>query len=362
MDLHASHPFSEAFEFASGAIGERFQNPLWRLKEDVFGARLRQAFHQVHRFGQSIVAAATQKAEHVDRGAEETASSDVSDPSLKTAKHGTDSRSTNLINSLRAELTDNKAVADAALNFLSAGKACQSRNSMCAHYATGRDTLAQSLTWTVHLLLEHPRAMDLLRSEVAQLQRGDDEPLLNFDRVQPQTMPYTLAVFYESLRLYPPVPVEIKQCIAHTTLPDGTMLPTGAIVVWSPWGFGRSEQIWGSDVDIFRPERWLEKTPDGLSESEETARPRANWKIKTRTASEFPVFNGGPRTCMGRRMAEVEAVYILASLFHQFEMTEIKDNRIAGHWTDEGRISRNSLTLPMEGGLPCYVKPRGNMT
>ena len=94
----------------------------------------------------------------------------------------------------------------------------------------------------------------------------------------------------------------------------------------------RSRLIWGDDADEFRPERWLE---DGC--------------LISRTAFEFPVFNGGPRTCLGKKMAEAVAVQVIATFILKFDF-ELLD--------DKERISKNSLTLPMEGGLPCKVRLR----
>lgn len=206
--------------------------------------------------------------------------------------------------------------------------------------------------------MEHPSVAERVLQEVDACGVTDGVLQMGFETIQPHSMPYTFAVFSESLRLYPPVPVEIKQCVRSTILPDGTTLPAGAVVVWSPWSFGRSLQIWGDDVDLFLPERWLEEVPFSTNGQDKSDSAQKRWKIKARTAFEFPVFNGGPRTCLGRKMAELEAVYIIASVVRSFETIEIKDNRIGGHWTAEGRVSKNSLTLPMKGGLPCYVKPR----
>ena len=100
MDMPASLPFSKSFDFASGATGERFQNPFWKLKEFILGVPLRRAVFEVKTFGNSIVSAAIQK-----RGNREN-----SDP-LKN----------NLINSLLDHIDDNEVVADAAMNYLSAG-------------------------------------------------------------------------------------------------------------------------------------------------------------------------------------------------------------------------------------------------
>lgn len=61
MDMPASLPFSKSFDFASGATGERFQNPFYKLKEFVLGAPLRKAVFEVKTFGSRIVSAAVQK-------------------------------------------------------------------------------------------------------------------------------------------------------------------------------------------------------------------------------------------------------------------------------------------------------------
>lgn len=169
--------------------------------------------------------------------------------------------------------------------------------------------------------------MDSVRQEAAYLTK--ENPARQSTTYKPTTVPYIMAVFYEALRLYPPVPFEIKQCEQATTLPDGTFLPKHAVLVWCPWAMNRSRSIWGEDADDFRPERWLD---DGV--------------IISKTAFEYPVFNGGPRTCLGKKMAEAVAAQVIATLVVNFNISLIDQKE---------RISRNSLTLPMEGGLPCKV-------
>lgn len=109
MDMPASLPFSKSFDFASGATGERFQNPFWKIKEFFFGAPLRKAVFDTKVFGRSIVSAAIQKRQ--DKSA--SSNYDI----VKNA----DSLQTNLINSLLDHIDDHQVVADAAMNYLSAG-------------------------------------------------------------------------------------------------------------------------------------------------------------------------------------------------------------------------------------------------
>lgn len=279
MDMHADDSFTKAFEYASGATGERFQNPLWQITESFTGARFRRAVSEVKQFGKEIVKNALCKTSKADSEFETSGS---------------------LISSLLDSIDDHEMVADAALNYLSAG----------------RDTTAQALTWTLDQLMRNPDGIAKIRQEEGHTVTS---------------RPYTLAAFYEGLRLFPPVPFEIKQCQQATILPDGTALPKNAIVFWSIWAMGRSNN-WG-DGNTFRPERWL---VDG--------------KFVAKSAFEFPVFNGGPRMCLGKKMAESIAAMVIARLLEEFDFVAVGDG--------SARKSKNSLTLPMEGGLPCIVKAR----
>ncbi|CAD6449139.1 1b23d952-729a-4d31-8d07-99842815fac4 [Sclerotinia trifoliorum] len=297
MDMRSGDPFSLAFEYASGATGERFQNPLWPITEMIFGGRLRSSIAKVKAFGAEIVSNAVKtRQEQKEKGIESSS---------------LDSISGSLIKSLLDSIDDHQMVADAALNYLSAG----------------RDTTAQALTWAFYLLMRHPKVMDKVRQEI--VSPNNDDPHRDSTSYKPTAVPYIMAVFYETLRLYPPVPFEIKQCEQSTTLPDGTFLPKHAVLLWCPWAMNRSKSTWGEDADDFRPERWLE---DGV--------------LISKTAFEYPVFNGGPRTCLGKKMAEIVAAQVIATLVVNFDLTPIDQKE---------RISKNSLTLPMEGGLPCRV-------
>jgi cytochrome P450 len=229
-----------------------------------------------------------------------------------------DEVSGSLIQSLLDSIGDEELVADSALNFLSAG----------------RDTVAQALTWTFYLVMRHPQVLYKLREAVLAAQiTADTANLLTPQRFTPSRLPYVLAVFYETLRLYPPIPFEIKQAQQDTTLPDGTFLPATSVIVWCPWAMGRSRDIWGPDASEYRPERWL--SVDG--------------QVVHRTAAEFPVFNGGQRLCLGKRMAEDLSVQVIATMVATFDFEPAYSGE---------RVSVSSLTLPMQDGLPVHVRMR----
>jgi cytochrome P450 len=319
MEMHANDDFTSAFDYASGATAERFQNPLWFITEIVLGAKLRRSVKLIKAYGREIVSKAV-------------ADNDRHRLKIKdTVAHtkALDSISGSLVQSLLDALGEETLVADAALNYLSAG----------------RDTTAQALTWTFHLLMGNERALASVRAEVARVLGSTSSTDVDSTLFNPSAMPYTLAVFYEALRLYPPIPVEIKQCVKGAVLPDGTEIPPGAVVVWCPWAMNRSLQTWGTDADDFRPERWLDENDHGPV-------------VVSRSAAEYPVFNGGARLCLGKRMAELIAVQVIGAVAWEFDFEPADVAGVDIGNSGGERVSKSSLTLPMEGGLPVFVKLR----
>ena len=200
--------------------------------------------------------------------------------------------------------------------------------------------------------MRHPNVQESILSELRSTfaEAGDVLPL-SFDSAQPSNLPYVAAVFNESLRLYPPVPIELKESTAETVFPDGTWLPKGSVVLWATWAMGRSKHTWGEDADSFRPGRWLIAGDDGEQST-----------LKTVSAFTFPVFNAGPRACLGKRLAELLAIHVIARLLWKYEFTEAFNDDDRRGETPKEKRSQSSLTLPMEGGLPCYVRRKGSGT
>ena len=312
MDITPSMPFSRAFDYASAVTADRFTNPLWRLTDFLWGSKFKPSLREVKSFGKSVVTAAQEKRSRLQ-------SLDAKSASLMRS---------NLITSLLDHISDPEIVADAAMNFLSAG----------------RDTTAQSLAWTIYSLLRHPHYIDALVSSLDQTfprcARGETLPLSYSKLSGAHDLPLAQAIFAETTRLNPAVPFEMKESTAPTTLPDGTFLPKDAVVIWIPYGLARSPSIWGVDAASFNPYRWIERQHDGTEH------------IVTKSVFENPVFNAGPRMCIGKRLAEVLAMRIVPELIWKWEFTEIRGRGEVGG----ERVTAESLTAPMEGGLPVKVR------
>ncbi|KAK3807914.1 MAG: cytochrome P450 [Benniella sp.] len=192
----------------------------------------------------------------------------------------------------------------------------------------GRDTTAQALSWMFYLL--HRSSSD--PSIVPQLVKEVDEVLEGGVPTYEscKKMKYSEACLYEALRLYPSVPQNIKVAVQDDVWPDGTKVYKGEFVSWSPWVMGRSTAIWGPDAKEYRPNRWM----TGEKPS----------------ATKFPSFHAGPRTCLGQQFATIEAETIMALLFQKFTF-ELVDPH-----TEPSYVP--GLTLPLAEGLPMRVKRR----
>ncbi len=77
--------------------------------------------------------------------------------------------------------------------------------------------------------------------------------------------------FHGSVRLYPPVPFDGKQCVRDTVLPNGTTVKRSQFVMYAIFALGRDTSRWGEDAALFKPERFMTS--------------------RRRNAYEYPVFN-----------------------------------------------------------------------
>merc|ERR1719203_1624088 len=117
----------------------------------------------------------------------------------------------------------------------------------------GRDTTAQCLAWTFYCLATHSEVVDRAREEIAEVCGNRDPKYDDLKRLL-----YLKAVLSESLRLYPSVPLDLKHAEEDDTWPDGTKIKKGNMIVYMIHSMNRDPEVWGSDAETFRPERWLE--------------------------------------------------------------------------------------------------------
>jgi len=160
----------------------------------------------------------------------------------------------------------------------------------------GRDTTAVTLTWAFYEIARHPEVEARLQAEASNIPMDDVEEFYKALKV----MHYTEAVVRETVRLHAPVPVDAKIAKSEDVLPDGTFVDRGCTVIYCPWAMAKDPDLWGADAGVWRPERWF----DGDVAKEEPS------------PFIFSSFQAGPRICLGKDLAILEAKAVIATLFH----------------------------------------------
>jgi enediyne biosynthesis protein E7 len=147
----------------------------------------------------------------------------------------------------------------------------------------GHETTAATVNWMWYLVATHPEAEAELQAEV-DAAAADEPP--RFDQLE--RYPFTRRVFFETLRLYPPVWLFTRRALEADRLGDYD-IPAGADVVLSPWIVHRHPDFWEAPFE-FRPRRFGDSGTNARHEF-----------------AYFP-FSMGPRRCTGDFLAQVEAL------------------------------------------------------
>lgn len=212
------------------------------------------------------------------------------------------------------------------------------RDMVISFIMAGRDTTSAAMTWLFWLLSKNKNAEEMILEEANSLLKNG-ENAIDFDVLK--EMNFLKASLCESMRLYPPVAWDSKHALADGILPDGTFVSKGDRVTYFPYGMGRMEKLWGKDQLEFKPDRWLEVPADN-----------AGFTLKPVSPYKFPVFQAGPRVCLGKEMAFIQMKYVVTCVLSRFEMIPVVE--------EEQQAFVPLLTAHMAGGLKVTVKRRYN--
>lgn len=168
------------------------------------------------------------------------------------------------------------------------------RNEAAVLFMAGHETTANTLAWAWFLLSQAPWAEAAVQAEADALD-GHPATLDDLPRLR-----YTRAVIEETLRLYPPVPLQARQAAAADRIRNRA-IPAKSLVILVPWLLHRHKRLW-ERPDAFEPERWL---PGGSGSPSRYA---------------YVPFSLGPRVCTGAAFGLTEAVICLATLAARFRL------------------------------------------
>ena len=178
-------------------------------------------------------------------------------------------------------------------------------------FLAGHETSASALAWALYLLALYPDWQARLAEEAAALDLSD------FAAVS--RLKIARDVFREALRLYPPVPMMVREASCPERFRDRAV-PRGSQLVLSPWHLHRHERLW-DNPDGFDPGRW--ETENG----------------RTCQRAAYIPFSAGARVCTGAGFAMVEGPLLLAMLVRacRFAPVEGRDPVPVAHLTVRAR-------------------------
>ena len=165
-------------------------------------------------------------------------------------------------------------------------------------FLAGHETSASALSWALYLLATQPEAQDIVAAEAKTL--PDTPAFADLSKLK-----FTRDCFRETLRLYPPVPMMVRENSQTEQMRDRAVKP-GAQIVLSPWHLQRNDRFW-PDPDAFDPARWQR---------------HAN---RRSARDAYLPFSAGPRACTGAGFAMLEGTLLLALMVRAFKFEALPD-------------------------------------
>jgi cytochrome P450 len=200
------------------------------------------------------------------------------------------------------------------------------RDQMVTIVFAGHDTTTTTLTFSCWALANHPEVRERFHAEIDAL---DGPPTVD----DLDTLPVTERIVTETLRLYPPV-YTLPRLTTESVVFDGYRVPEDELLGLAIRHVHRDPRFY-DDPEQFRPSRW---DGDLRSDLHDFA---------------YAPFGGGPRICIGRQFALLEAKLTLATLGRQYELGWLGENDANG----EPPVSPE-MTLRMEPGQEFLVTER----
>ncbi|MBD2000880.1 cytochrome P450 [Leptolyngbya sp. FACHB-541] len=198
----------------------------------------------------------------------------------------------------------------------------QLRDEVATLILAGHETTANTLSWTWMLLANHPHIRQKLDTELSTVLDGRSPTITDLPQLT-----YTHWVVKESMRLYPPVTEVTREATQDCEI-GGYAISKGSTLIASQWVMHRHPHYF-AEPEVFNPERWNHDLEKQL--------PRGVY---------FP-FGDGPRVCIGKSFAVMEAILILATIAQTFHLELAPDQTIK---------LQPSITLRPKDGIQVVLK------
>nr|XP_055039246.1 25-hydroxyvitamin D-1 alpha hydroxylase, mitochondrial [Misgurnus anguillicaudatus] len=166
----------------------------------------------------------------------------------------------------------------------------------------GVDTISSTLSWSLYELSRHPEIQNELRAEVLGALKG--RTIAKASDVT--AMPLMKAVIKEILRLYPVIPGNARVIPDRDIKVGGYLIPRNTLITLCHYATSHDSKQF-PEPEEFIPHRWLSRS--------EGSHPYAS----------IP-FGVGKRSCIGRRIAELEVYLALSRILVHFIVEPAEEN------------------------------------
>ncbi|KAF2687216.1 cytochrome P450 monooxygenase-like protein [Lentithecium fluviatile CBS 122367] len=221
-----------------------------------------------------------------------------------------------IIDERRAKPTDEKS--DILASFIRNGVSGEDLfHEVFEQILAGADTTAGAIRATMLFLMSHPRVYKKLQAEIDEAVKSGAAPPSPdiISDAEARRLPYLAAVVREGMRVHPPA-VNIFSRVAppegDAVTVDGKeyFIPGGTMVGYSAWSMHKNNtSVYGSDAEVFRPERWL------LNENIPEEKERLARMMRVNDL----VFGYGRWVCLGKGVAMIEIHKALFELLRNFD-------------------------------------------
>ncbi|MFS7994019.1 putative cytochrome P450 [Helianthus anomalus] len=195
----------------------------------------------------------------------------------------------------------------------------------------GKDTISSALSWFFYNLTKNPILEHKILEEIHK--HLDVKGGKIWDVKELSKLVYLHGALCESLRLFPPVPFNLKVPLQPDNLPSGHKVHQHTRIILPLYAMGRMKLIWGDDCMEFNPERWISK----------------GGGIKHEPSYKFVAFGSGPRACVGKDMALSQLKIVSTTIIYHYHI-----DLVEGHCA----VPTNAIILHMKHGLKVRLTKR----
>lgn len=189
----------------------------------------------------------------------------------------------------------------------------------------GYETTALVLSYAFYLLGTHDEVRERFHAELETVLGGESPTLSDVGDLR-----VTERIVHETLRRYPPV-FMLPRVTTRPVELGGYRLPGGMRTHLSIWRVHRDERFW-EDPEAWRPARWRDISPADKG-------------------CAYVPFGAGPRACLARRFALLEATIALATVGQRYHVEPVRDLELDP-----------VMTLQPAHGLPADLHRRTSET